>query len=138
MSISDLMLEDQKHFLPLHLSTSNGLELAADETGSLQLIEHTRPGAKQWLCFQSNIGGIALESVFGRFLCAEPTGSIVANRPWQDCWELFELEVNPLSHSRINEAPSMNTCERASFFEHKPSADRYLVPLDNHKLLCSE
>src|SRR5690606_18085801 len=39
------------------------------------------------------VGAISLESNFGRFLCVEPTGAVVANRPWQDCWELFDVEL---------------------------------------------
>lgn len=33
-----------------------------------------------------------LESQVGRFLCAEPDGTVVADRPVLSTWELFELE----------------------------------------------
>ena len=35
--------------------------------------------------------GVSLENNFGQFLCSEPNGSVVANRPWVDMWELFHV-----------------------------------------------
>lgn len=43
-------------------------------------------------------GGVSLlESRAGRFLCAEPDGTVVADRAVLSTWEVFELEVFELA-----------------------------------------
>jgi hypothetical protein len=105
LEVVDYFMEDQHQFLPIYLTTPTGLQLAVNERGMLQLVDSTTPAAKQWMVGQSRVGAISLESNFGRFLCAEPTGVVVANRPWQDCWELFDVELihntSSFAHRRV-------------------------------------
>ncbi|CAN0096263.1 unnamed protein product, partial [Discosporangium mesarthrocarpum] len=38
---------------------------------------------------------VVFESVYGRYLCAEPDGKVVADRRWDSTWELFSMEPFP-------------------------------------------
>lgn len=93
LELTDYFMEDQHQFLPIFLTTPCGQQLSVNERGVLQLVDRTAQVPKHWMVAQSRVGAISLESNFGRFLCAEPTGQVVANRPWQDCWELFDVEL---------------------------------------------
>ncbi|CAN0390374.1 unnamed protein product, partial [Hapterophycus canaliculatus] len=37
-------------------------------------------------------GTVCFESSYGKYLCAEPDGKMVANRSWDNSWEQFRLE----------------------------------------------
>lgn len=56
-----------------------------------------RKGGEQkgdlWTLTVSEVRGVVcFESAYGKYLCVEPDGKVVADRSWDDSWEQFSLE----------------------------------------------
>ncbi|CAB1114723.1 unnamed protein product [Ectocarpus sp. CCAP 1310/34] len=46
-----------------------------------------------WTLMVHEVRGIVcFESAYGKYLCVEPDGKVVADRPWDNSWEQFKLE----------------------------------------------
>lgn len=48
------------------------------------------------MCIASQVRGVVcFESSYGKYLCVEPDGKVVADRSWDNSWEQFRLERVP-------------------------------------------
>nr|CCA24453.1 inositol oxygenase putative [Albugo laibachii Nc14] len=89
----------QKWFCMLILKSSDGLHLVATENGQVEMCQ-----ARSQECFWQTIldsdGKLFLRSVYGKFLCVEKSGRILADRSLNSTWETFEI-VSSKDHEAV-------------------------------------
>lgn len=61
------------------------------------------------LCVHLKVHGVVrFESAYGKFLCVEPDGKVVADRSWDNSWEHFHLECFPDQAGDDADAPPIS------------------------------
>ncbi|CAI5715988.1 unnamed protein product [Hyaloperonospora brassicae] len=78
-------------FVMLTLETSDGTCLMAQDNGDIVTGSSKKPNTCMWQTMFSAFGDICLRSVYGKFLCVEETGRIVADRRVNSTWETFQV-----------------------------------------------
>eukprot|EP00752_Nemacystus_decipiens_P008498 g7591.t2 len=117
--------------------SSDGRAKGANGDGSG---ERTRRGRGRdaddlWTLTVSEVRGVVcFESAYGKYLCVEPDGKVVADRSWDDSWEQFSLETfapdllaaspAPSSHPEDGAARASSTVEEKQAQEHLRGGDR--------------
>ncbi|CAI5739057.1 unnamed protein product [Peronospora destructor] len=77
-------------FFMMSLQSPNGTCLVAREDGGLSLSSKSNGGC-MWQMLLGAMGEVYLRSVYGKFLCVEEDGTILADRPLNSTWETFQV-----------------------------------------------
>lgn len=82
------------------LQTSDGACLVATEEGDLDA-RREKSHESMWQTLLGPQGEIFLRSVYGKFLCVEDTGTVLADRPWNSTWETFQVVPHHSADGRL-------------------------------------
>ncbi|CAH0518489.1 unnamed protein product [Peronospora belbahrii] len=81
--------KDSTWFCMITLQTPDGACLVAGEDGDVTL--SSKSNGCMWQTLLGATGEISLRSVYGKFLCVEEDGTILADRALNSTWETFQL-----------------------------------------------
>ncbi|CCI50224.1 unnamed protein product [Albugo candida] len=131
----------QKWFCMLVFKSSEGLHLVATENGQVEMSQAKSQECFWQIIFDDN-GKLFLRSVYGKFLCVERDGRILADRSFNSTWETFEIVSMEDHEDATNQSTTKNQTDNFAEVRSSVALKNYhggylCIDGNNRNITCS-